>query len=250
MQLRHAFKSVLYVVISALTVLSFLGTAAHAVTISPVLVELSPARRVVSITILNPGDIAVSFQTQTLAWHQSDGVDRYDETDEIVVIPPIAEIAAGGSQIFRVMMRKAPTGAETAYRLIFEDVTEFATRPMAADQVSINIRVNHNLPVFIAVAGKPRANPRLGPCTSSVAAKPAMTGCVRIDNDGSRYAQIKSIAVDGAGWHKDLAASSRVLAGAWRQWTFDVPPQLTGTLQVKAETSEGPMTFEWPIPAR
>jgi fimbrial chaperone protein len=230
--------------LSVLAVLGCMGTAAHALTISPVLVDLSPARRVVSITIANPGDRAISFQTEALAWSQQDGMDKYDETDELMVVPPIAEIAAGGSQIFRVTLRGAPGAREQAYRLIFEDVSE-ATAP-SPDEVSVNIRINHNLPVFVAAPGKPRAQPRLGPCPGFAATG---KGCVRLDNDGNRYAQVKSVVVEAGDWHKDLNAQSRVLAGAWRQWTFDLPGNVTGALQVKAETTDGPLTLELRNPA-
>jgi fimbrial chaperone protein len=233
---------------SALAVLCLWSTVALALTISPVLVEMSPARRVVSITLINPGDRPISFQTDVKAWTQPDGADAYADTDDLIVVPPIAEIAAGSSQIFRVTTRAPQSPNEKAYRLIFEDVTVEVAPAVPSDEVSLNIRVNHNLPVFFAAAGKTQAQARLGPCVNYVPATPAATGCVRLDNDGAKYAQVKSLTVDGADWHKDVNASSRVLAGAWRQWTFDVPPQLTGTLHVKAETSDGPVTFEWPIP--
>lgn len=52
---------------SALAVLCLLSPAAIALTISPVLVELSPVRRVASITLTNPGDRPISFQTDVKA---------------------------------------------------------------------------------------------------------------------------------------------------------------------------------------
>ncbi len=52
------------------------GSAAQALTISPVLVDLAPDRRIASITLSNPGDRAISFQVHTLAWTQPDGMDR------------------------------------------------------------------------------------------------------------------------------------------------------------------------------
>jgi fimbrial chaperone protein len=249
MRLQLIKSAVALVSFSVLAGLSLWGTAAHALTISPVLVELSPVRRVVSITLTNPGDHPISFQTDVKTWTQSDGADVYADTDELIVVPPIAEIAAGGSQIFRITSRTPPGLTEHAYRLIFEDVSEIAEPATPSGESSISIRVNHNLPVFFAAAGKPQAQARLGPCVNYVPATPAATGCVRLENDGAKYAQVKTLSVDGAEWHKDLNASTRVLAGAWRQWTFEVPPQLTGSLHVKAETSDGLVTFEWPIPA-
>src|ERR1700682_2620746 len=113
--------------VSAAVVLGLWSNVTQALTISPVLVELSPDRRITSITLSNPADHPVSFQTQTLAWSQSDGTDVYTESDELIVVPPIAEIGAGESQIFRVTFRATPAPQERAYRLIFEDVTEIVS---------------------------------------------------------------------------------------------------------------------------
>jgi fimbrial chaperone protein len=235
------------------------STAAPGLTVSPVLVELSPARRVASITLSNPGDHAISFQTQTMTWTQPEGVDRYEPTAALIVVPPIAEIAAGGSQIFRVTTRVPPGTQEQAYRLIFEDVTEVAAPAPAAGESSINIRVNHDLPVFIAAPGKRRAQSRLGPCSAPAATAtqnnvakigPAMQQlCVRLDNDGNHYAQVKSLTVSAADWKQNINAPSRVLAGAWRQWTFEAPSAIRGPLQVTAETADGPVTMELQLPA-
>ena len=228
-----------------LLALALSGAAAHALTISPVLVELSPARRIASITLSNPGDQPISFQAATMAWTQPDGIDRYEESDELVVVPPFAEIPAGGSQIFRVTLRQPAGAREQAYRLIFEDVTAI-TAP-ASEEVAVTIRFNHDLPVFAAVAGKPRAEPRLGPCTG---AAPAAGGCVRLDNDGNRYVRVDSLTVEGAEGKKEFKVSTRVLAGAWRQWTFDVPGPSTGSVKVSARTSDGLVATELAIPAR
>jgi fimbrial chaperone protein len=244
------FAVALAAFVSAVGVLGLSSTAAQALTISPVLVELSPERRIVSITISNPADHPVSFQTQSLAWTQSDGTDVYADSDDLIVVPPIAEIGAGSSQIFRVTLRAAPAAQERAYRLIFEDVTDMAPIAHPADEVTIPIFVNHSLPVFIAGPGKTLAQPRLGPCANIGQAPPPANRCVRLDNDGTHYLQIMSLTVAGADWHKYLNSGARVLAGAWRQWTFDVPPHAAGVLQVQANTTGGLVTFTLPNLAR
>jgi fimbrial chaperone protein len=241
------FGVVLAAVISALAL--GLCSKAQALTISPVLVELSPDRRITSITIANSADHPVSFQTQILAWSQADGVDVYVDSDELIVVPPIAEIAANASQIFRVTFR-ASAPQERAYRLIFEDVTDVVTTAHSADEVTIDIHVNHSLPVFIAGPGKTRAQPRLGSCANFGPAPTPAIRCVRLDNDGNHYLQIKSLTVAGTDWRKDLNSGARVLAGARHQWTFEVPPHTLGDLQVQANTSGGVVTFTLPSPAR
>ena len=71
------------------------------------LVELSPVRRVVSITITNPGDRPLMFQTQVRRWRQPDGADVYTDSTQLFVVPPIAEIAAGGAQEIDLAVKAA-----------------------------------------------------------------------------------------------------------------------------------------------
>lgn len=229
----------------AVAALATCAAIAQAVSISPVLVELTPGHRIVSITFSNPGDQPISFQSRPMAWRIVDGVDEYQPTDDLIVAPPIATIAAGGSQIFRVALRGPATGREQAYRLIFEDATVASTP--TGNEVAIRIRINHDLPVFVAAAGEPKARLRIGPCLGKT---PARADCVRIDNDGERYAQLKTLAIDRGGWHKDLPINSRILAGAWREWTLPLPAGSTGAVRASVQSSEGVVSAELPASGR
>jgi fimbrial chaperone protein len=215
-----------------LTALGLAAGTVDAVTIAPVLVELSPARRIVSVTVTNPSDSAVSFQADVLAWSQPNGQDRFEETDDLMVVPPIASIAAGASQIFRITPRTPPSSREQAYRLILEDVTPESAGP--ANSATVNIRVRHSLPVFVSPDGKPAIAVRMAQC-----AAPAGKGCVRLYNDGGRYVTAKALTIAAAAWHKEVSLGTRLLAGAWREWSFDLPANIAGPFSVKADTSVG-----------
>ena len=222
------------------------GKAAFALGISPVLVELTPGKPVATVTIGNNSDASIVYQAESLVWRQIDGRDRYEETDDLVVVPPIAEVAAGGSQIFRVALRRpAAVQAERAYRLVLDNITE-EKRPEEAKQSNVLFRISHNLPVFVASAGVPRVQPRMAPC-----APPQGKACVRLDNDGNRRIKITGLVVEGGSdVRHDMKVLDIVLAGAWKQWTFDRPAGYAGTLTVHAETSAGPLTVVLPPPPR
>lgn len=220
-------------------VLTACWSAAQAVVIAPVIVEISPSRRVASVAVSNPDDTPVNFQVQVLAWTQADGVDQYAETSQLIVVPPIAEIAAGGSQVFRVTTRLPPGPRETAFRLIFEDVTQLADAVGETDGMQVVLRVNHNLPVFFAAAEASAPLTRVLPCHPLLKAG---RGCVRLENSGNSFVFVKSLAVSGGGWRKDLPLSGRLLAGAWKQWDFEVPAYVSGELQVSVDTSAGPVS--------
>lgn len=228
---------------AAAALLVLCWTAAQAVVIAPVVVEISPTRRVASVTVSNSDDKAISFQTQVLAWQQVGGVDQYEDSEQLIVVPPIAQIAAGGSQIFRVTTRLPPGPQEVAFRLILEDVTESDAPAVGTDAMQVVLRVNHNLPVFFAAAGTPVAQARVSACAE---VRKAGRGCVRIENSGNRYVVVKALAVSQGEWRHVLPVSGRVLAGAWRQWEFDLPGNRNDLLKVSADTSAGAISGELP----
>jgi fimbrial chaperone protein len=222
---------------------TFSANSARAVTISPVMVELTPAHRVVAVTVSNESDLPVILQTETLAWTQLNGEDRHEKNDDLLVAPPIAEIKPGGSQIFRVTLRRpASAVAERAYRLVLDDVSAIKK---VTKGIGVTFSFSHRLPVFVAGTGKIGPKPHLGACPA-----PASSGCVRLDNEGDRFYQVKRLNVKGNDWHKELNAGTRVLAGAWKQWTFAWPANHNELLTVNAETSAGPVSLELPAPSQ
>jgi fimbrial chaperone protein len=221
----------------------FVASGAQAVTISPVIVELTPSHRVAAVTVSNESDLPLILQTEALAWTQPNGEDLNEETEDLLVAPPIAEIKPGGSQIFRVTLRRAtPTAAERAYRLVLDDVSDIKKE---SEGVGVTFSFTHRLPVFVAGTGKIGPKPRLGACLPAAA-----SGCVRLDNEGDRFFQVRRLTVKKGDWHKEMGTGTRVLAGAWKQWTFTWPTEHAGPLTVNAETSAGPLTIELPSSGR
>lgn len=208
-----------------------LGTA-NAMSISPILVELTPARRVASVSMTNPGDQPKTFQAQLLAWSQRDGTDQYAETDDLIITPVIALIAPGSTQIFRVAVRsKSAATVEQAYRLILEDVTE-ESRPQTS--VGVSLRYRFSLPVMSAPTTPVRASPRWSLCSA-----PAGKVCVRLDNDGNRRLRLSTVTLEGQdGWRRDVPGVGTVLAGAWKEWRLDSLPGQGAPSRVSA-TGEG-----------
>jgi fimbrial chaperone protein len=222
------------------------GTAAAAaaanagVLISPVVVEVASARRPVAVSVTNDGDRPVTYQTDALAWQQVDGADHFESTDELLVVPPIVEVPAKGSQVFRVMLRsRAPSPVERSYRLVLEDITEAAAP--AAGQAAITFRLSHSLPVMIAPAGKVLNALRWKPCAGDAAAQPRAL-CVRMLNAGNRRVKFKTLTVAGEGWREvlSLGAGENVLAGAQREWLVPFASgQSRDVRSVEIETGRG-----------
>ncbi|MBA2673168.1 fimbria/pilus periplasmic chaperone [Ramlibacter sp.] len=212
------------------------GTAG-AQLIAPVLVELSAARRVASVTLSNNSDRPMTFQAQALAWEQVEGADRYAESADLLVVPPVANVAPGASQIFRVALRRQPPAQELAYRLILEDVTT-ETAPSTGDSAAVRLQFRHSLPVFVGTREKTQHHAQLVRC----AAAPA---CVRLDNQGGKRVKLLKLVATGTGWQREIGSPATVLTDRWKQWTLD-PPASAGAVTVTAETTAGALSVELP----
>lgn len=209
---------------------SAVGPAA-AVTIAPIMVELSPQKRIASIRLLNDSAEAMTFQAETLAWRQVAGADHYAPTQELLVAPTVVKIAPGASQIFRVTLRRpAVNDVELAYRLILEDVTaDLPNQPG-----TVKLRFRHNLPLFVTPRQLAAGNSQWRRCSA-----PANQTCIQLDNLGNRHVRLSGVAVEGSDWRQELPGSATVLAGASRQWVFGLAAGQSAALRVIATSSAG-----------
>jgi fimbrial chaperone protein len=218
--------------------------AVQAQVIAPVIVELPATARLATVSVTNTSGRAVRYQTEVLAWTQRDGADQHEPSRELLVVPPIADVAPGATQIFRIAPRLRGASGERAYRFVIEDITD------ASDDggLSVALRLRHSLPVFVAAAGVAGAGaaPRvmLGPC-----AKQASPGCVRVSNAGDRHVAIAALRLDGAGWHADVRpGAARVLAGSWMEWLAEVPADAAHPVSVRVSSSVGPLAAAFARP--
>lgn len=208
------------------------GSAWAGVSISPVVVEIDSPRRPASVTVRNTGSKPITLQANPLSWRQPDGADRYEASSEIMVVPAIATIAPGASQVFRVAVRAPASPTERAYRLVLEDVTQ----ELAAGDAQVKtvaVRFNHNLPVLVAPSRPVQRVVQWKPCggTSALSAVAAASdtrisgaagsyACVTMHNAGNRRIRVSALRLSGDGWEQrvQLPAPDVLLAGGQRSW--------------------------------
>ena len=221
---------------------------AAGLSISPVVIEVDTARRAVAVTVTNQGDEAVTFQTDTLVWRQVNGVDKFDPTDELLVVPPIVKIAPHSSQVFRVTLRQpSPSPIERTYRVVLEDVSESQRATNTNGGASVGFKFAHNLPVMIAPAGKINNAARWAACAPKAAAAAERApsspeACIRLLNAGNRRFKVRNLTVTGDDWKQDFPVKdgANILAGAEREWRIPLQAGQTGALRsVQVQTARG-----------
>ena len=205
--------------------------------VNPIRVDMSARVTSGALTIRNDGDEPVVVQLSVLAWSQESGEDKYGATNDALVTPPIATIAAGAQQIVRVGLRRPPDPRqELAFRLFLQEVPP----PPKPNFNGLQVALRVGLPVFVAP---------LAPSTRQLAwsAKMEPDGAIRLTvrNTGNTHVQISDFELrpsDGEVPVAHEAGLAYALAGQSREWLLRNPNARSTTateLRLKAITDAG-----------
>lgn len=202
----RSFVAALAAALTATLGVALGGAAAlgQSLTVLPVNIEMPPAQKAATLTVINQGDAETSVQVRALAWSQQGGQEQLSPSDEVMASPPIATIAAGGTQVVRLVLRRAPQDREATYRLLLDQI------PSAAAPGTVRIVLRLSIPVFAEPAI--RAVPRLRFQVESHAGQAYL---VQV-NDGAKHEKLRDLALTtGSGVTVPLAAdaSPYLLAG-------------------------------------
>ena len=218
--------------------------SAGTIGVSPVRVTLSDSQRIGSLSVRNDGAEPVTMQMEVLSWSQREGNAVFAATRELLANPPIFTIPAGGSQLVRVGLRRAPdVQRELTYRVILQELPP----PPNPDLTGARMTLRISLPVF--VSPEIEAKPVLlwqAARTSQGALK------ISLSNNGNGHIQIKNFKLsllDSAQPWVTLQSSDYVLAGQSRDWILPANPENPApppgvTLQLFAQTDAGNIEAE------
>jgi fimbrial chaperone protein len=205
---------------------------AEAVSVAPLRIELGSERNA-SLTVRN-GDAPRTYQARAVQWRQSAGVDSYQPTQEVLVVPATFRLAPGASQVVRVALNRERDTAEHAYRIFIDEVVE-AGRVVREGTVTTALSLG--IPAFVAPAG---GRPVTG--MLEIGAQRTPDG-IRIDakNTGVANLKVQGISVkSGTASIAEVAAADYVLSQGTRSWQlplFNAPPE--GALAVTVTTDRG-----------
>lgn len=197
--------------------------------INPVLVEFGAMQRIASVTVALDSAAAepMLLQAEVLSWTQRlNGSPVSEASDDLLVVPPMAELKPGEQQTFRIALRGArQKPQELAYRLILEDVTASSAGTSGQPGMAINFRMRHDLPVLLAPVDKVVNRFYWKSCASE-----AMQACVRVFNAGNRRVSVQTLTLAGDGWQQALLlkTAETVLAGTEREWRVPLAPGQAG----------------------
>jgi fimbrial chaperone protein len=206
---------------------------AQSLMVLPVNIQMAPGQKATTVTVINKGDSETAIQIRAYAWNQPDGEDQLTTSDAVLVSPPLTSIAAGASQVVRLVLRQPPQGRESTYRIVLDQI------PPPAVPGTVRVVLRMSIPIFAQPAA--RAIPHVYFHIERDAEKIFLVAL----NDGGRHEAIREIVLstsDGRKLKTQPSASPYVLAGATRRWSIDAQgplPLPDETLQLTAHADSG-----------
>jgi fimbrial chaperone protein len=235
--IKAAFSIILFVMGSSVANAASFG-------VSPVRVTLSESQQMGALTVRNDGTEPVSMQLEVLNWSQAAGKDVLTPSRELLANPPIFTVPAGGSQLVRVGLRRAPDAQrELTYRVILQELPP----PPNPNFMGTRMLMRISLPVF--VLPEVDAKPVL---LWQAARTPQGALKISLTNNGNAHIQIANFKLSLPGSQQPWVtkeSAEYVLPGQSRDWTLPAnsenpAPPLGVTLQLFAQTDAGDIEAE------
>jgi fimbrial chaperone protein len=206
---------------------------AQALSVLPVNILFSSGQKATSVTVTNEGSSETAVQIRAYAWSQKDGDEQMTASDAVLLSPPLATIAAGTSQVIRLILRQPPQGREATYRILVDQI------PPPAEPGIVHMVLRLSIPIFVQPAT--HAVPHVQFHVEADAGKLFLVGV----NDGLSHEVIHDIVLatsDGRKLKEDNSTTPYILAGATRRWPIvaEGPLPLPGeTLHLTAHSDAG-----------
>ncbi|MDL5367331.1 fimbria/pilus periplasmic chaperone [Xanthomonas sp. NCPPB 2654] len=195
--------------------------AAAGVRISPAIVRVAPGAQTAEIWLNNTQDLPWRAQAQLYRWHQAEGIEQLQPTDDVQLSPHVIDIPAQGRQLLRVVRTgPAATDREIAYRLVLEERAP-ADTPSGAEP---RLLLRYSTPVFLSASG---AAPAAALSASLIAG--AYGHQLQVRNRGTAHARLSDlsfIGADGSQLTLFQNLAGYVLAGEQKRWPL---PAAVGT---------------------
>ncbi|WP_083747855.1 molecular chaperone [Teichococcus deserti] len=211
---------------------------AGAIEVAPVSADLAPGQQAGVITVTNRDTTPTSVQVRAFAWTQDVTSDQLTPTQDLLVSPPLFQLAPGASQVVRMVLRAPAQGRETAYRLLVDQIPG----PTDSGQ-QIRFALRLSIPVFAqaAVNGRAELEWQLRP-----------GGELTVVNRGTRRAQLAQLTLMPAGGRGPLALTGPenpyVLPGQERRWLARGATLRPGsTVQASGTGEAGRFTVDVPV---
>jgi fimbrial chaperone protein len=185
------------------------------------------------VRLLNTGDDPVTVQARVVSWSLKDNKDVYQESDEVLLNPPIFTLQPDRPQLMRLGLRHPRAdGNEIAYRLLVEEVP---APPKPGLSLRTVLRIS--IPIFVEQQGAAKKQVDWKAEATPVGVR------ITAVNNGNVHVQIKHLDLLPEG--STATPSSKIvldylLPGQSHEWVFEEAQiRSARKLSLTAGTDEG-----------
>lgn len=216
--------------------LALLAVPSQAFQVRPVRVDLGARQAAAQLVVSNPTDRVLLIQAQVWSWSQEAAQDRLEPAADLIVNPPIFELAPGAQQVVRVGLRQPlQPGREQSWRLWLSQVAT----PGAPGDGGVQMLLRVSLPVFGVGEAVPDPAPRW---------ERRDAGTVALGNDGGRHVHVRELRLQSDGLPAQSLGPCYALPGGGCRWTL--PREMQGRpLRLEADSDAGRLRAQFDGPA-
>ncbi|HSV60157.1 MAG TPA: molecular chaperone [Variovorax sp.] len=187
--------------------------------VAPTSLTLQSTQNADGLWLSNTGDGPVTAQVRVYRWTQQNGEDQEVASREVLVSPPMIQLAAADRQLIRVIRTgPPPANAEEAYRVVIDELP----LPTTDGKKGVQFVLRYSVPVFMAPAGAAGV-----PQLSWKVKREGQRSVFEVSNSGSIHAQLAELHFsDSRGKRTEVHPGllGYVLPGAQMRWTVKTPP--------------------------
>lgn len=223
-------------------VLTFGAMPAHAdgLRVAPVLLEVTAPGAATTLTLRNEGNLPITVQSRVFHWTQVDGLEYHQPTQDVVVSPPITQLAPGTTQTVRVVRTsRAPVQGEEAYRIYVDELPNRTQRQGGTVSFATRMRI----PLFFVQPGAtlPAVTWSLRRSSDYVLLEAQNSGNVRL-----RLSDL-TLARGGSPVAQQNGLVGYVLGNSVMRWSLGPASRIGGTgLNLRADTNRGALQADVP----
>lgn len=221
---------------AVLTVTALLSSGADAwageLKLSTVRIELNDKQSSTALIVSNVGETDTLVHFRVMSWGQAEAEDVLSPTQDVMVNPPMAAIAAGQKQMIRIGYKgNLQQQTERTYRLFVEEVPRQNRERVQAVETYLKI----SLPVFVAPLAKTES--RLSGVIDRTSGQPVL----RLHNASGSHVRLVSYTLSTPGrWQGEKQTGLHyVLPGATMALPLPADARISGATTVELLTDAG-----------
>jgi len=217
--------------VAALSAMAWGMAHAEGLRVAPTSLDIPAPGATETLTLRNGGDAPIVVQARVFRWVQEGGSERYVPTREVVVSPPMTQLAPGATQTVRIIRTaKTRVNDEEAYRVFIDEIPDRSR--LRPGQVAFATRLR--IPVFFTARGATRADVRWSIRRQGGAA------VLTARNAGQSRLKLADLRLlrNGRTVYRQDGLFGYVLGGSEMRWVLKQGVG-GGRLELRAETNQG-----------